>query len=195
MEITAEKTLGGIILDEIAIKVKELRKKSKMTLKDLSEATSLSTSFLSQVENGSSNLAISSLKKISEAFKVNISIFFENEKRESYSYMTKKGDRRVFQVDGLETIYSNLSGNFNQRILAPYILTLAPNQTKKDSFQFAGEEFYYVLKGAAKFTIDNKEYFIYEGDSIHFPSNLDHFGENLLDEETELLGVITPVVF
>jgi len=182
-------------MDQIAIKVKELRKKSGMTLKDLSEVTNLSSSFLSQVENGSSNLAISSLKKIAEAFDVNISIFFEEEKKDNFSYMRKKDDREVFQVDGLETIYTNLSGNFNQRILAPYILTLAPNQTKKNSFKFAGEEFYYVLKGAAKFTIDNKEYRIYEGDSIHFPSNLDHYGENLLDEETHLLGIITPVVF
>ncbi|MGM8215871.1 helix-turn-helix domain-containing protein [Bacillaceae bacterium W0354] len=180
-------------MKEVADRVKSIRKLKEMTLKDLSEATGLSTGFLSQVESGSSNLAISSLKKIADAFEVNISEFFQD--RHHYNYVTKKDEQKIFQVDGLDTVYANLGGNFDKRVLAPYILILGPKQGRKDTFKFSGEEFYYVLKGGVKFTIDNKEYCIYEGDSIHFPSHLEHYGENLMDDETHLLGVITPVVF
>src|SRR5690625_1331300 len=183
----------GIILKEVYEKVKTLRKMKEMTLKELSEKTGLSVGFLSQVESGSSNLAITSLKKIADAFEVNISEFFQD--RKNYKYLTKKDERRAFQVDGLDTVYVYLGGNFDKRVLAPYILILAPKQTKNKTYKFSGEEFYYVLKGGVKFTVDQKEYFLYEGDSIHFPSQLEHFGENLMDEETHLLGVITPVVF
>ncbi|MBB6453749.1 transcriptional regulator with XRE-family HTH domain [Salirhabdus euzebyi] len=170
-----------------------MRKQKNMTLQDLSDVTGLSVGFISQVERGASNLAISSLKKIADAFEVNISEFFED--RNGYTYVTRKDEQQVFQVNGLDTLYANLGGNFDKRVLAPYILILEPSQKKKDSFKFSGEEFYYVIKGAVKFTIDNKEYEIYEGDSIHFPSHLEHFGENISEEETHLLGVITPVVF
>lgn len=180
-------------MEEVYEKIKSIRKQAGMTLKDLSEATNLSIGFLSQVERGTSNLAISSLKKIADAFEINISEFFQD--KNSYTYVSRKDSQRLFQTKGLDTVYANLSGNFDKRVLAPYVLILAPNQKKNDSFKFTGEEFYYVLKGAVKFTIDGKDYSIYEGDSIHFPSNLDHYGENLLDEETHLLGVITPVVF
>lgn len=46
-----------------------------MTLKNLSEKTNLSISFLSQIERGSSSLAITSLKKIADAFGVPITYF------------------------------------------------------------------------------------------------------------------------
>ena len=180
-------------MKEVYERVRTLRKQKEMTLKDLSEKTGLSVGFLSQVESGTSNLAITSLKKIADAFEVNISEFFQN--RRDYTYVTRKDERKIFQVDGLDTVYCNLGSKLDKRALAPYILILGPKQGRKGSFKFSGEEFYYVLKGGVKFTIDNKEYILNEGDSIHFPSNLEHFGENLLDEETHLLGVITPVVF
>ncbi|WLD93057.1 helix-turn-helix domain-containing protein [Alkalihalobacillus sp. AL-G] len=179
-------------MEEVYQKIKELRKRSDLTLKQLSEQTDLSVSFLSQIERGSSSLAISSLKKIADAFDVNISYFFDSES--NHKYVTKKSDHKPFQFQDLKTIYTSLSGNFTNRSLAPYILTLAPNQKGKKSFHFAGEEFYYVLKGAAIFTIDGNQYPIFEGDTIHFPSHLDHYGENPLDTESVLLGVITPVI-
>ncbi len=52
------------MINEIAEKIRNLRKEKNLTLKDLSEKTGLSISFLSQVENNSSSLAITSLKKL-----------------------------------------------------------------------------------------------------------------------------------
>lgn len=180
-------------MKEFFEKIKNKRMEKGMTLKELSEATNLSIGFLSQVERGATNPAISSLKKIADAFGINISEFFQDTNH--HTYVTRKDQRRIFQVKGLETVYIHLSGNFDNRMLAPYKLILAPKQQKNDTFRFTGEEFYYVLKGAVKFTIDDKKYYVYEGDSIHFPSNLEHYGENITNEETHLLGVITPVVF
>src|SRR5690625_3517989 len=184
----------GIGLEEVHERIREMRKRSNMTLKQLSEKTDLSIGFLSQVERGTTSLAINSLKKIANAFEINISEFFQD--YNNHTYVTRKDQERIFQVQGLETIFLNLSGNFDKRRLGPYKLVLAPKQKKNKTFTFSGEEFYYVLKGKVRFTIEGKEYDIEEGDSIHFPSHLEHNGENLLDEEeSHLLGVITPVVF
>ncbi len=63
------------MINEIAEKIRNLRKEKNLTLKDLGEKTGLSISFLSQVENNSSSLAITSLKKIADALNVPITYF------------------------------------------------------------------------------------------------------------------------
>ncbi|WP_197249584.1 helix-turn-helix domain-containing protein [Cytobacillus firmus] len=68
-------------MDEIYKKIKDLRLQNGYTLKELSERTDLSISFLSQVERGTTSLAITSLKKIANVLNVKISEFFEYDKR------------------------------------------------------------------------------------------------------------------
>lgn len=180
-------------MDEVCSKIKELRTKRGLTLKELSEKTDLSVSFLSQIERGATSLAINSLKKIAEAFDVDITYFFETQKKEKY--LVRARDRKPYEVKGLSSRYTRLNGEFPKRSLAPFLITMAPQQKRTTAFQFRGEEFYYVLQGAVVFTVGKEEFFLREGDSIHFPSELPHYGENPLDQETTLLCCITPVIF
>ena len=180
-------------MDGIYQKIKSLRNEQGLTLKDLSEKTELSVSFLSQIERGSSSLAITSLKKIADAFDVPITFFFDSET--NHNYMLQTNDRKPFQLEGSPTTYTRLNGEFGGRSLEPLLVKLAPNQVQNQNSNHPGEEFYYVLKGAALFTVDGKEYFVREGDSIHYPSEVPHTWENPLNEETIILCVLTPVIF
>ena len=58
-------------MEEIAKRFKKLRNQQNLTLKEISDKTGLSISFLSQVERGTSSLAITSLKKIADALNAN----------------------------------------------------------------------------------------------------------------------------
>ncbi|TDQ38296.1 helix-turn-helix domain-containing protein [Aureibacillus halotolerans] len=180
-------------MDQIYRKIRDLRQRNKMTLKDLSDRTSLSVSFLSQIERGSSSLAIHSLQKIAEAFEVNIGYFFEEQDR--YNYVMRQSQKKPFQIKGFESEYIRLNGEFTNRSLAPFEIIMKPHQKKTNTFTHPGEEFYYVLEGAMIYTLDDKEYYLKKGESIHFPSTIPHYGENPLDKETKLLCVITPVIF
>ncbi|ANU21408.1 DNA-binding protein [Planococcus plakortidis] len=180
-------------MDEIHQKIKHLRIEQGLTLKDLSEKTNLSVSFLSQIERGSSSLAITSLKKIADAFEVPITFFFDTEV--NHNYMLPAKERKPFKLEGAPTTYSRLNGEFGGRSLEPLLVTLAPNQEQNQTSNHPGEEFYYVLKGAALFKVDGKEYIVREGDSIHYPSEVPHSWENILNEETVILCVLTPVIF
>lgn len=179
-------------MDKISCKIRLLRTKKGLTLKELSEKTSLSIGFLSQVERGSSSLAITSLKKIADALDVDMTYFFQEE-IESRIVM-KKEDQQSFQLIGSDVTYSKLSGNFQGRMLEAVKATLQPSQKDEISFSHPGEEFYYILKGAILFHINEEEYFVREGDSIHFSSNRKHFWENPLPEESTLLCVYTPTI-
>jgi transcriptional regulator with XRE-family HTH domain len=180
-------------MDEIHKKIKTLRLQNGLTLKVLSERTELSISFLSQVERGTTSLAITSLKKIADALNVKISEFFNDLPNDNY--IVKANEQKPFNLKGTDFTYARLNGEFKGRILEPILVTLAPNQKQTQQYGHAGEEFYFVLKGFVIFNIDGKEYVIRQGDSIHFPSTCQHTVENPFSEESILLCVLTPVIF
>ena len=95
------------MINEIATKINTLRKTKGMTLKDLSLASGLSIGFLSQIENGGSSLAITSLKKIADALQVPITYFFETE--ENYNYHIPKDAQKIYPYGG--RIYLCIKGN------------------------------------------------------------------------------------
>ncbi|ALC91463.1 DNA-binding protein [Bacillus sp. FJAT-18017] len=181
-------------MEEIYKKIKDLRQQRGLTLKDMSERTELSISFLSQVERGATSLAITSLKKIADALNVRISEFFEEE-QQNQNYAIKAGEHKPFQLKGSDFTYVRLNGEFPGRNLEPLLVTVAANQKQFQQYGHAGEEFYYVLNGLVIFHIDGKEYILRQGDSIHFPSSHQHTLENPANEESILLCVLTPVIF
>ncbi|MCI1591019.1 helix-turn-helix domain-containing protein [Heyndrickxia oleronia] len=178
---------------DIHTKIRELRQQQGLTLKELSENTNLSVGFLSQVERGTSSLAITSLKKIADSLGVEMSYFFQQEMNNNY--VVKLDDHRVFQVDGNESKYVKVSGNFQGRSMESLIVTLRPFQQDIQTSSHPGEEFHYVLKGQVIIHVDNNEYVLNAGESIHFPSEKVHKWENPLSEETVILSVLTPVLF
>ncbi|MGO0063157.1 helix-turn-helix domain-containing protein [Brevibacillus fluminis] len=180
-------------MEEIYKRIRDLRKQHDYTLKDLSEKTGLSVSFLSQVERGATSLAITSLKKIADAFEVPITDFFENFSNQNY--VVKVDEQKPFRIEGNTAEYRRLAGDFSGRMLEPMIVTLEPNTVQGSVFNHPGEEFFYVLEGAVIFEVDGKEYLLKAGDSIHYPSNLPHMWSNPLNQTSKVLSVLTPVIF
>lgn len=180
-------------MEEIYKKLRELRKQQNLTLKDVSEKTGLSVSYLSQVERGSTSLTITSLKKIADAFDIPITYFFENESNQNF--VVKLEQQKPFYIEGSTTQYTRLGGAFTGRCLEPMLVTLAPHVVQDNVFSHPGEEFYYVLQGAIIFNVDGEDYLVKAGDSIHFPSNLPHYWSNPLDQPSQVLCVLTPVIF
>ncbi|MBP1743258.1 MAG: transcriptional regulator, family [Firmicutes bacterium] len=181
------------MINEISDKIKELRKEKGLTLKDLSAKTGLSVSFLSQVENGASSLAITSLKKIAEAFDVTINYFFEVP--QVHNFLVKAEEEEVFKMEGTDSKFVRLSGDFPNRKLESLITIIPPEHKHGSNFNHPGEEFIYVLEGALIVEIDGTEYLVKAGDSIHYPSTLSHQWTNPLKQDTKILTVLTPLIF
>ncbi len=181
-------------MESIYEKIRTLRLEMNMTLKELSDKSGFSISFLSQVERGNSSLAITSLQKIAESLNVPITYFFESKKNNTYH--TYAQERQPFQIEGSPMTYTRLAGHFPDRALEPLLNILPPGQTRPVAYNHAGEEFYYVLQGTVTITVDGKEYILKKGDTIHFPSTLVHTWYNPSDEEeAHVLSVLTPAIF
>lgn len=179
---------------EVYLKIKEMRKKKGMTLKDVSEQTGLAISFLSQMERGKSPITLVSLKKIANVLGSSMKeLFSEPDIQEEY---VRSSGAHV--LEGLRRNYdelSVLSGKFPDRRLDCFRMKIAPHTTDIEETSHPGEEFYYVLKGTATVYIDGREHTVVQGESIHFPSMHSHTITNTEDEELELISVVTPTLF
>src|SRR5699024_1307742 len=171
-------------------KIRDLRMKQNITLAQLSEKTDLSISFLSRIEKGSTNLAITSLKKIADAYGISMNYFFDEE--ENVSYVKTKSNQTKIKIEGIDEELIHLNGEFNGRELDPFYINVLPHTTSKIGFTHQGEEFYYVLEGEITFIIDGEKYEVKQGESIHYPSYLPHNFENKTDKQVSMINVVTP---
>lgn len=178
---------------DIGYLIKKLRKSKKMTLKEVSKKTNLSISFLSQAERSLCSITLHSLRKISEALGVSPSYFFPDSIQKDKD-MIRRG---TFKETERKTsfIYSDLSGNVSEPIFVPILVTLLPGDKRETPFSHEGQEFIYVINGTLTIILDNTEYDLFPGDSIHMDSTVPHNWFNKTNEPTKFIFVTTsPVV-
>lgn len=178
---------------DIGKKVKELRLKKKLTLKEVSELTTLSTGFLSQLERGLTNIAADSLEKIARAFGVELSYFFASSGKNRQCIM-RSYEKEVFQVVNSRFIHYHLTNEFPDRTLLPRLIELLPINSQEDISQYAheGEEFIYVLEGTLTLFINNDQVELFPGDSAHYSSSMIHNWANYTNKIVRLLVVSSP---
>ncbi|MDI7740383.1 helix-turn-helix domain-containing protein [Lysinibacillus fusiformis] len=181
-------------MEEVYSKIKELRVKQNMTLKDLAEKTGLSLSFISQVERGATSLSITSLQKIAVALDVSMNYFFE-EDVPAEKYVVRKNERHQFKTNLGSQIYTRLAGSFGNRKLEPLLVTLPPKIKEDQKYSHNGEEFYYVIEGEVIFYVNDEKHHLHVGDTIHFPSSLQHQWENPLEINSSVISIVIPIIF
>lgn len=180
----------------VSRKIRLIRKKQNITLRELSEKTELSISFLSQFERDVSSITLVSLKKIADALHIPMKELFEEEQEDTGQFVHKCSDGTgLLGLDKKYTSYERLSGRFEGRKIESLLLRMEPLRSDFKPCTHEGEEFIYILKGRACFTVEEQEYVVGEGESIHYPSTLLHKIVNIENEELVFLCIVTPVIF
>lgn len=181
---------------EVGQRIKEIRISKGLTLKDVSEKAKLSVSYLSLIERGLTSSSITSLQNIADALGENVTIFFDPPQKNPGRIM-RSYEHEVFKMKDSKFIYFSLASDLPNKIMDPFIVHLLPGQSREEVFPYAheGEEFGYVLEGILTFYIDDKEFELYPGDSLHIPSTTPHNWANFTNKLVKLLYVSTPKVF
>jgi transcriptional regulator with XRE-family HTH domain len=173
--------------------VRDIRKKRGMTLRDLSQATGLSASYISSVERGSAAPSIASLQKISAAFATNVLGLMSDSYEAPDSPLVRATDRRVLdsdkgvRIEDLSTAGSNLE---------PLLFTFQPGCGSDGTISHEGEEFLIVMSGRLDLQLDgHDEYTLNPGDSMSYRSERPHAWINPGDTATTVLWINTPRTF
>lgn len=177
-------------MKDLAQQIRRMRKARGWTLEELSARSGLSVGFLSQLERGLNSPSISSLKAIADALGTSITNFFSIPT--NVSTIIRAGDVKRFRIDGSGIVYSILSGPLDDKSIEPLLVELPPHYEGPPAFAHQGEEFGYVLEGALTMIIQEEEYQLNPGDSIHFIARVPHTWRNKGSKPVKAIWIVTP---
>lgn len=173
-------------------KIKRLRQRKGMTLQELSDNTGLSIAFLSQVENGKTNLSVANLRKIADVLGVNTLYFFDDST--APRKLVKSGERKSLSSD-FKGVRMELLAEGNTA-MEPHIFYIEPGAGSEEAYSHQGEEFIFVLEGKLEIWLDEIEHYVLEpGDTLYFKSTHMHRWRNPTGNMTMVLWVNTPPTF
>lgn len=164
-----------------------------MSLRQLSEKTALTPSFLSQVERDLAEPSITSLRRISEA--LDVPIFFFLLDADEHNPVVRVQERKVLNFPRSHITFQLLSPDLSRK-MEVITARLAPGACTCDELLgHAGEECTVVLEGKMQIIIGEDEYVLDPGDSIYYYSSIPHKIASVGDEDLVFISCITPPAF
>jgi transcriptional regulator with XRE-family HTH domain len=176
----------------IGSRIREDRKRKGFTLLEISKKAELSTSYLSQIENGRVNINISILEAIGKALGTPMVNYFLETTDPEISLVRMK-ERRWYDLGDRvsESLLLKSPGN-----LEVAVIHVEPGANTGHSSSHPGEEFSYVSRGSVRITLnDEYSYDLFEGDVIYYKSDKSHRWENIGDVTAHVLIVNTPASY
>ena len=178
----------------VGAKVRGYRQMRSLTVRALSEASGITPSMLSQIENNQTNTSIATLRTIAESLQVPLWKFFQ-EVREKDPVVHPE-NRRVLGLSSskdvrYELLTPDTSGDieFCEMVIPGGCSSAA----RPESHQ--GEETAYVLDGAVSAEVEDSSYDLKKGDSIRIQSMARHRWINHEAGEARVLFAVTPPGF
>lgn len=184
-------------------KIKELRTSKNMSAKHLASKSKISIGMLSQLEKGSTQGSVETLRKIAKVLDTTLAHIFTDvndktshcETKESHIIVRKEKRKKISFPDPLyncELLVPDLQGDIEF-----VLVNLEANRTTSEIIPHTkgGEECNYILKGQIVVTLDKEEFILNEGDCIRFNPEIKHKIENRSQEKASYISAITPVSF
>lgn len=180
--------------NSIGNKIRNLRMEKGLTLNDLSDQTGLSTGYLSQFERGITNIAVDSLRKITEVLGVSMGDFFQSND-ETESVIVRKFDRTNINIIGSYNIERTIPMPKDTNGFYVREITILPKREGVEitEYRHEGEEFVYVLEGILCFSYEGEKHYLYPGDCAHYSSQKMHNWSNDTSKNVTILVVSSPV--
>ena len=165
-------------------KVKQLRKKKGWTLEQLSVASGVSRSMLSQIERGQANPTLTVTCRIAQAFSISIGELVNEPWAESSIEVIRHDDPAFLYRSDDSCKIRTLSPLNMEKNIEFYEVTIKPKACLKSAAHFEGaREFITVEKGSIKIESGNDSCKLRKGDSAHYRGDVDHVIHNVGTKE------------
>ncbi len=182
--------------------IRQLRQAKGFTLRDLARLSGRSLGYLSQIERGSVQPSLATLKNIADALGVEVNWFFPSEagidNRERGVVVRSQSRRRLshaysFDTEALGYEDFLLSGNLDQDHVMG-LSRVSPNGvTNEAKRSYEGCMSGYVVQGSLVLELDDDTFVLFEGDSFSFDTARPHLLRNETDAIAAIVWCVTPV--
>lgn len=163
----------------IADKLRTLRLRRSMGLKQLAEHTGLSSAMLSRLENGRLTPTLPTLVRIALVFNVGLDYFFTDPRKRHIVAITRRGERNLFPSDPSSSSnswhFETLDFRANERKLNSYLGHFHPFPVEKlTPHHHPGIEFLYLIEGQLEIVVGTETFRLGPGDAMYFDSIQKH---------------------
>ena len=193
-------------------RIREMRKRRGLTLKEVAEATGYTIGHISQIERDLKSPSLVALRKIAACLKCSEVWLImddselsakssEEGKNSKESYLMRKENRIPMKIPEIDVSYSIFTPsklpNAQEAQMTGLIVRLKPNTWVTEKMISHGnyDESLLLLKGELELRIDNSTYMIYEGDSFYIPKNCLHNYLNTSNEEATIIVYFSQLVY
>lgn len=171
-------------------RLRQLRKDSGMTLRDLAERSGLSAGMLSQIENGAADPSLGSLRKLASVFDADVATLFTDPAVPAV-YVTSPDARMRLMTPSGGFAYERLTpGRGDLEMLRAVIPP--GEESSAQSWAHPSTECVYVIEGDLVIELAGEQYELTAGQSITFDSRLAHRYRNLSTTQTIIVLAVTP---
>ena len=181
-------------------RIREMRKRRGLTLKEVAEATGYTIGHISQIERDLKSPSLVALRKIAACLNCSAKSSEEGKKSKE-SYLMRKENRIPMKIPEIDVSYSIFTPsklpNAQEAQMTGLIVRLKPNTWVTEKMISHGnyDESLLLLKGELELRIDNSTYMIYEGDSFYIPKNCLHNYLNTSNEEATIIVYFSQLVY
>ena len=174
-------------------KLKSTRLKNDMTIQELALSSRVSSNMISRIERGLTIPSVEILMKLANTFGMSINFFVEDVSTGSTVVHTKKGEGEpIFFFEDKHQINS-LTHGLRDPGFAVFYDTLEKDCSSGDGeMVHTGEEFALVVTGKMAFYVEDEKFVLEEGDSLSFKASLPHRWQNLSDDQSVIMWVVSP---
>jgi len=173
-------------------RLRELRLRHGMTLRELATAAEVSPALLSQLENNVTDPSLSTLRKLATVFKAEVSTLF-SEPNAPTVHLSRRGERMRLTAPLGEIAYERLTpGRGDLEVLSATMNPGDVSASKRRGHE--STECIIVLEGEVVVEVESHRYVLTAQEALTFDSRLPHrFCNESLKPAVFLLAVTPPV--
>jgi len=165
-------------LQEIALRIREMRNILGHSVADMAEKTQVSAEVYTSYETGTVDLPFTFIHKCAQAFGIEMTELLEGSAAHLASYTVTRSGKGITTAREKGIEISHLATQFQKRIAEPYWVhyEFLPEQQNKPIHltTHSGQEFDYVVSGTLKVQVGEHTEVLNEGDSIYYNSSTPH---------------------
>ncbi|MEM6595890.1 MAG: cupin domain-containing protein [Pseudomonadota bacterium] len=188
----------------VGSEIRQLRKARQMTLKALSQVSSVSLSHLSAIERGAAQPSIDALGHVAEALSVTPDWFFARrsgagpmeqacvvraQNRRNLNSLYQQDVRELGYTDAL--LSSSIGGDF---YMGMTVYEPGSDHYEDTLLKHVGEVHAFLIEGELEVRIGDEVITLHEGDSYSCDASIPHRAVNRSDKPARLVWAISPVV-
>ena len=177
---------------DIAGVLRRLRKQSGLSLSQVASASGLSTSFLSAVERGQSDISVQRLARVAAVLNHDLGSLLGYSQRRTRPQPVPQEDRiKVDRGEGIE--YEAL------RIIGAgftfFVSEFSPQSSYTSPLSHAGFDVCYVLEGQIVLEFDSEDYPLKRGDCFTWPGSYPHLLRNDTNRRARVVAMTTELIY